>query len=296
TSDYNYEGSVDPDSTSVRLRPDARHPGATIRVNGTIVASGTYSAPIPLTGTQTAINVSVTAQDGVTTKTYAVTVKKTGSNVASLIAITIPGVAIRETTGTSNFNYEASLSSTTSSITLKLDAKHPGATIKVNGINAYSGIYSAPMVINGAVTTINILVKAQDGITTRTYSIKLTKLGNSTSQSTLTINNLMTTESKASSLVKPEVLLHPALSPNGDGVNDVLKIDGVENYPDNKLSIMNRVGVLIFSKNGYDNHTKVFDGHANDGTMQLPGTYFYTFEYKDGQQTKRKTGYIIIKY
>ncbi|RZJ19760.1 MAG: T9SS type B sorting domain-containing protein, partial [Acinetobacter sp.] len=296
SSNFNYEASIDPDSTSVRIRPDARHPGATIRVNGTIVASGTYSAPLPLTGAQTIINILVTAQDGVTTKTYAVTVKKTGSNIASLSAITIPGVSIREATGTSNFNYEASLGASTSSITLKLDAKHPGATIKVNGIIVSSGIYSAPIPINGNLTTINILVTAQDGITTRTYSIRLTKLGNGTSQSTLTINSLMVTESKASSLVKQEVLLHPALSPNGDGVNDFLQIDGIEDYPENKLTILNRAGVIIFNANGYNNSTKVFDGHANNGTMQLPGTYFYTLEFKDGQQTKRKTGYIIIKY
>jgi len=47
---------------------------------------------------------------------------------------------------------------------------------------------------------------------------------------------------------------------------------------------------------GYDNATKVFDGHSNDGKLQQAGTYFYSLEYKVGNETKRKTGYIILKY
>ncbi|MBB3059042.1 T9SS type B sorting domain-containing protein, partial [Mucilaginibacter gotjawali] len=68
-------------------------------------------------------------------------------------------------------------------------------------------------------------------------------------------------------------------------------------YPDNKLTIMNRSGQLIFEAKGYDNSTKVFDGHSNKtGAMQLPGTYFYSLDFTVNGTTKRKTGFIILKY
>jgi hypothetical protein len=60
---------------------------------------------------------------------------------------------------------------------------------------------------------------------------------------------------------------------------------------------MNRSGVTIFEAKGYDNSAKVFDGHSSiNGAMQQPGTYFYTLEYKNGEENKHKTGFIIIKY
>jgi gliding motility-associated-like protein len=91
--------------------------------------------------------------------------------------------------------------------------------------------------------------------------------------------------------------VHQALSPNGDGINDVFTIDGLTNYPDNKVTVMNRNGAVVYQAQGYDNSTKVFDGHSNiNGVMQLPGTYFYSLEYKVGADVKRKTGFVILKY
>jgi gliding motility-associated-like protein len=88
-----------------------------------------------------------------------------------------------------------------------------------------------------------------------------------------------------------------AVSPNGDGINDVLFIDNIENYPDNNVILTNRGGVEIFTIAGYDNHNKVFDGHSNiNRAMQKPGTYFYLLEYKVNGELRRKTGYFIIRY
>jgi gliding motility-associated-like protein len=95
-----------------------------------------------------------------------------------------------------------------------------------------------------------------------------------------------------------EPVVRQAVSPNGDGINDVLHIDNIESYPDNKVMLMNRNGTTIYEMTGYDNTNKVFDGHSNiTKEMQQPGTYFYMVEYKvKGGETKRKTGYFVIKY
>jgi gliding motility-associated-like protein len=93
------------------------------------------------------------------------------------------------------------------------------------------------------------------------------------------------------------VQVNQGVSPNGDGINDFLVIDGIAAYPDNKLSIMSRSGELVFETTGYDNGTRVFDGHSSKtGKKQQAGTYFYSLEYKVGEVTKRKTGFIILKY
>ena len=59
---------------------------------------------------------------------------------------------------------------------------------------------------------------------------------------------------------------------------------------------MDSNGVAVFSAQNYDNVNHVFDGHSNKGVMQAPGTYFYVLQYKDGNATKTKTGFIVLKY
>jgi len=92
-------------------------------------------------------------------------------------------------------------------------------------------------------------------------------------------------------------LVHSAVSPNGDGVNDVLTIDNITSYPDNKIMVMSTGGTKVFESSGYDNTTKTFDGHSSvTGIMVPQGTYFYVLQYKAKGIAKTKTGYIVIKY
>ena len=54
---------------------------------------------------------------------------------------------------------------------------------------------------------------------------------------------------------------------------------------------------MIYQTKGYDNSSKLFDGHSNiNGKMQLPGTYFYSLDYAVKGQSVHKTGFIILKY
>ena len=94
-----------------------------------------------------------------------------------------------------------------------------------------------------------------------------------------------------------EVLVHQAVSPNGDGINDFLLIEGIQNYYGNRVTIVNRNGVKVFDITGYNNTTKIFDGHSNiTGALQQAGTYFYLIEYIANGEGRRKTGYLVLKY
>jgi gliding motility-associated-like protein len=94
-----------------------------------------------------------------------------------------------------------------------------------------------------------------------------------------------------------EVIVHQAVSPNGDGINDYLYLEGVQNYPYNRVTVVNRNGVKVFEITGYDNADRKFEGRSNvNGQLQQPGTYFYQIQYvKDGKGTT-KNGWFVLKY
>lgn len=69
-------------------------------------------------------------------------------------------------------------------------------------------------------------------------------------------------------------------SPNGDGTNDRLKINCLDQYPDNTMEIYNRYGSLVYKAAG------MTDSSTWDGTRKneaVPdGTYFYILDLGDG--------------
>ncbi|RXG16496.1 Ig-like domain-containing protein [Leeuwenhoekiella aestuarii] len=84
-------------------------------------------------------------------------------------------------------------------------------------------------------------------------------------------------------------------SPNGDGMNDLFTIRCIENYPNNRLNIFNRVGQLVYTANGYNNSWNGVSNVASsiNKSVGLPvGTYYYALELGDGERTL--TGWIYI--
>lgn len=95
-----------------------------------------------------------------------------------------------------------------------------------------------------------------------------------------------------------EFIVHQALSPNGDGVNDFLYIEGIQQYINNRITIIDRNGTKVYEASGYDNANKVFNGHSNiTGQLLTPGTYFYLVEYiNEKGEGRHETGYFVLKY
>ena len=102
--------------------------------------------------------------------------------------------------------------------------------------------------------------------------------------------------SKTEIEVEPlEVIVYNAVSPNGDGKHDFLKIQHAERFQ-NMLRIFNRHGDLVYEKESYDNASGVFSGYANTGLLanELPaGTYYYQFELPDLKKSLK--GSILLK-
>jgi len=91
------------------------------------------------------------------------------------------------------------------------------------------------------------------------------------------------------------LVVYNEFSPNNDGANDTFIIDCIENYPNNKLSVYNRYGSLVYDRKAYNND---WDGTANvSGAInreeKLPtGTYYYILDI--GDNATIKTGWLAI--
>ncbi|NKI33436.1 gliding motility-associated C-terminal domain-containing protein [Croceivirga thetidis] len=98
-----------------------------------------------------------------------------------------------------------------------------------------------------------------------------------------------------------EIEVFNVITPNDDGVHDVLKIDNLDNYPNNTVRIYNRWGVMVFQTKAYNTEGNVFDGKSQgrvtiEEDNKLPvGTYFYIIDYEDDRgEMKQLTGYIYL--
>ena len=103
------------------------------------------------------------------------------------------------------------------------------------------------------------------------------------------VNNVSSTATYPRDFFIPE-----GFSPNGDGINDVFVIRGIENYPDNTIIIFNRWGNKVFEASPYQN---IWNGRSTKGLRvggnELPiGTYFYLLDLGDGSDVIKGSIYL----
>ena len=91
------------------------------------------------------------------------------------------------------------------------------------------------------------------------------------------------------------VFVPNSFSPNGDGINDVLDIIGIENYPKYNIKIYDRWSSLVFETS---NDVKMWNGKSNTEFISTSGdvpegTYFYVLRLEEAVDPF--TGFIVIK-
>ena len=90
------------------------------------------------------------------------------------------------------------------------------------------------------------------------------------------------------------------LTIDGNGLNDKLKIEGVEHFTVNKIEVYNRYGNLVWSIANYNNITNVFKGMANvngvvsKGSYLPSGTYFFVLTYPNECENSKLKGFIHL--
>ena len=176
-----YIANVGSSVARVRVTPTPNDQRATVTVEGVRVSSGSASHPITLPpGEFKAISVVVTAQDGVTTKTYTIRVKRQPSSDASLSELTLSDgtnlVSLNRAFAAATTDYIANVGSSVASVRVTPTVSDQSATATVEGVRVPSGAASRAIPLTaGLPKAISVVVKAHDGVTTKTYTIRVTR-------------------------------------------------------------------------------------------------------------------------
>ncbi|WP_317897306.1 LamG-like jellyroll fold domain-containing protein [Aurantibacillus circumpalustris] len=73
------------------------------------------------------------------------------------------------------------------------------------------------------------------------------------------------------------VKVYNGVTANNDGVNDILTIENIEEFPNNTVNIFNRWGQQVYQVKGYDNVNKAWPSNGDENNLSS-GTYFYVID------------------
>jgi gliding motility-associated-like protein/uncharacterized repeat protein (TIGR01451 family) len=130
-----------------------------------------------------------------------------------------------------------------------------------------------------------------------TINVEVNNIGNYLNTAIIAANEPDPNLANNTSTVKPiptDFFIPEGFSPNGDHINDLFVIRGIQYYPDNRFTIFNRWGNKVFETIQYKNK---WDGKSTMGLRiggdDLPtGTYFYLLDLGDGSAIIKGTIYL----
>ena len=225
-----YTASVPNATSSITVTPTVTDATATIRVNGTTVVSGAASGAIPLVVGNNPITVLITAQDGITTSTYTVTVNRI-STISTLSSLVLSSGTLSPTFVSATKVYTTSVANGTSSITVTPTVTDATATITVNGVGVTSGTASASISLVVGTNPITVVVTAQDGTTTSTYTITVTRISTVSTLSGLvlstgTLSPVFATGTAAYTASVPNATSSITVTPTVTDATATVKVNG----------------------------------------------------------------------
>ncbi|MBK7944299.1 MAG: gliding motility-associated C-terminal domain-containing protein [Flavobacteriales bacterium] len=99
------------------------------------------------------------------------------------------------------------------------------------------------------------------------------------------------TATRAFTLEEPNDLVIPTgYTPNSDGHNDFFVVQGLDAYPSNMLTILNRWGNVVYERPNYKND---WAGANSSGGLLPNGTYFVILTINNGERTLQ--GYVDLR-
>lgn len=110
---------------------------------------------------------------------------------------------------------------------------------------------------------------------TYTVSIVVTSQAANTATTTLAPVTILASNNEC------KIKVYNAVTVNDDYINEVFIIENISEFPNNRVSIYNRWGTLIFEAPNYDN-VKVFWPNKENLNTLASSTYFYIIELGDG--------------
>ena len=185
TTFYTVEVTNSPTETTVT--PTVNHSGASyvIKLGGVADSDGTVS----LAAGENVITVEVTAEDGQTTKTYTVTITRLVtsesnqvSSDATLSALTLSGIDFGAfASGTESYTATVPNGVTETTVTPTVNHSEASYVVKLGGVTDADGTVSLAAGSN----VITVEVTAEDGETTKTYTVTVERAATPSTDATL---------------------------------------------------------------------------------------------------------------
>ena len=165
---------------TLTLTPTLADGGATLKLNGSTLTSGASSAALALAVGTTTLSIVVTAADGSTTSTTTIVVTRAAATVssdASLASLTLSQGSLSPAFAAGTTAYTASVANTVTALTVTPSTTSSAATVQVNGVAVARGSASGSIALAVGTTTVSVVVTAEDGSTTRSYTVVATRAG-----------------------------------------------------------------------------------------------------------------------
>ena len=160
--------------TTVSASASDANASVEVKLNGVVDQDGVVGLAV---GSGNVIAVVVTAQDGEMMQTYSVTVTRAGSSEASLSALSLSGVTLTPAFASGTTAYTASVANSVTETTVMASASDANASVEVTPEDADDQTLGDQVVLAVGETTISVEVTAQDGETTQTYTVMVTRAG-----------------------------------------------------------------------------------------------------------------------
>lgn len=171
-----YTVSLRNTTTSLVVTPTAAAAGATITVNGMMVASGSPSPPNPLAIGANPIVVRVVSPDATVTLDYVVNAVRSLGDNARLANLTVTTGALVPAFDAQVLAYSGgTVGFVTGAARLTATAEDPAATIEMAGVAVSSGQLGPAFSLAPGANALTVRVTAADGVTTRTYSVAVVR-------------------------------------------------------------------------------------------------------------------------
>ena len=170
-------------TSTLDIAPVARDDDAVVRIAGNVLTAGQARTAHLRPGETTVIEITVTAENRRTRRTYTLRITRAAPNTdPSLPALVVRGndksrVNLSPAFTPDNTDYQASLAYTVDAVTLTPAVRHTGARVRIGGREVPGGQASAPVPLAVGSNAITLTVTAEDGITTRAYTLTLARAG-----------------------------------------------------------------------------------------------------------------------
>ncbi len=176
TGETTYAVAVANKVASMTITPTVNESTASVTVDGTAVISGQKSLPIALeAGIPKEIVVVVTAGDGISSRTYTITVTRAAIEAVSLSGLTISKGELNPYFTSETTAYTAVVANSVAIVKVTATASQSDAIISISGKRVTSGRAVTVWLPKRGPQIINILVTSKDRSSSKSYTIMVTR-------------------------------------------------------------------------------------------------------------------------